>query len=84
MFSSVDGGRSRTSSSGTTSRGEPTVDVFTTLMVGAPRPPAPAPPPRGLSLTFSSVDGGRSRISSSGTAQGARRRHFYSVHGERS
>jgi hypothetical protein len=45
----VDGGRSRTFSSGT-SRG-PNVDVFT-LMVGAPRPSAPTPP-RGPPSTFS-------------------------------
>jgi hypothetical protein len=62
----VDGGRSRISSSGT-SRG-PTVNVFT-LMVGAPRFPAPAP--LGARRRRFDVDGGRSRTFNSGTSRGS-------------
>jgi hypothetical protein len=42
---------------------------FLALMVGAPRPPAPAPP-GGPPSTFLSVDGGRSWTSSSSTSRG--------------
>jgi hypothetical protein len=61
----VDGGRSRTFSSGT-SWGL-AVDVFT-LMVGALGPSAPTPPAAHRQCFH--VDGGRSWIFSSGTSRG--------------
>jgi hypothetical protein len=54
----VDGGCSRTFSSGTS--WGPAVDIFT-LMVGAPRPSAPAPPGGGRRRRFH-IDGGCSRL----------------------
>jgi hypothetical protein len=74
MFSSVDGWRSRISSSGIASRG-PAIDVFTALMVALPDLQLRHRLPGGPPSTFSSVDGERSRTSNSSTAsQGGRRR----------
>jgi hypothetical protein len=80
MFYSIDGGRSRTSSSSTSSQGAHH-QHFTALMVGAPRPPALAPPPKGRTSMFYNVDGGHSRTSSSDTSQGGPSSMFYSVDG---
>jgi hypothetical protein len=73
MFPSVDGGRSRIFSSGTSQGARHRCSLA--LMMDAPRSLAPAPL-RGPPLTFFSIDGGRSRIFSSGTSQGAHRRRF--------
>jgi hypothetical protein len=79
MFPTVDGGRSRISSSGT-SKGDRR-QCFLAWMVGAPGSPAPAPP-KGPPSIFFNVDGGCSWISIS-TRQGGPPSIFLSVDGGR-
>jgi hypothetical protein len=80
MFSNVDDGHSRISSSGTSKGARRR--CFLALVVDTPGSPAPALS-EGPSSMFLSVDGGRSWISSPGTSRGPLST-FLSVDGGRS
>jgi hypothetical protein len=76
MFLSIDDGRSRIYSSGTSQAARRR--CFLASMVDAPGSTA-LTPPRGAAFDIFSVDGDRSRIYSSSTSQGARRRRLLAL-----